>query len=368
LMPALSARDAKYPPPSEYKMDGDAECQSDSTANTWSEALQRAVNMSRRAEYREAVRKFRELLSWHPIDSNVELHAYVLSQMADAEIPLGEYHEAETVTKEALGSLTSAGKVHSGTFAITEGVLADALRAQGNYREAKRVAEHALAVGEDTFKNSQPRIGILLTTLSQILEESGELSRAEKLCGRALAIFKAGDEGDVSLGNAYQNLAVVYVKERKFKQALEAVTSALASWNRAFPANHPFTVYALNTKIAILKELRAFQEAEQIIPEALKLALILYGPDNPERMFALNNSAGVYLAEKKYVQAEALLHEAIDIGRCRFTAGHPLLNNVLRNYAYALEKLNRKDEAARIRAESQVLLAFPDRSSFYFMR
>jgi Flp pilus assembly protein TadD len=149
---------------------------------------------------------------------------------------------------------------------------------------------------------------------------------------------------------------------------LEAVTNALASWNKVFPANHPFLVHGLSTKIVILKERRAFQEAEQIIPEALKLALILYGPDHPERMFLLNNSAGVYLAEKKYAQAEALLHEAAGIGSCRLTAGHPLLNTVLQNYAYVLDKLNRKDEAARARAESQVLLAFPDRSNFYFIR
>jgi tetratricopeptide (TPR) repeat protein len=340
----------------------------DSMAETWFDMLQRAVNMSKHAQYREAINQYQALLSKLPIESNTELHAYILSQMADVEIELGQYQDAEAAAGDALRRLSSAGKAHTGTYAITEGVLADTLRAQGNYAEAKRLAEHALILAEDTLKTMPPRIGILLTTLGQILQESGELRRAEQLCRRAVSIFQEGDPSDVSLGNAYQNLAVIYVKRGKLKQAMDAVTNAIASWNKALPPHHPFEVFGLSTKIVVYQEQRAFREAEQIIPEALKLALTLFGPDHPERMILLNNCAGVYLAERKYVEAEVLLHEAADIGRHRLAAGHPLLNNVLRNHSYALEKLKRKDEAARARAESEVLLAFPKRSNFYVVR
>jgi hypothetical protein len=121
-------------------------------------------------------------------------------------------------------------------------------------------------------------------------------------------------------------------------------------------------VYGLSTKIAIYQELRTFEEAEKIIPRAIDLALIRLGPDHPDRMMLLDNCADVYIAEKKYVQAESFLHAAAEIGRHRLKAGHPLLNIVLRHYSYVLKKLNSKDEAARMRVESEVLLAFPNRS------
>ena len=334
---------------------------SDSIADSWRDLLQGAVEMSKHAQYKEAINRYQVLLSKPPIDSNPELHAYVLSQMADAEIELGQYKDAEDASAEAIRKLDSAAKAHTGTYAITEGVLADALRAQGNYSEAKRIAEHAVSVAADTLKASQRRIGILLTVLSQILQEMGELRRAEQLCRRAVMIFGEISEDDVSLGNAYQNLAVIYVKRGNLKRAQDAATNAMASWNKVLPPHHPYEVYGLSARIVIHQELREFREAEELIPEALRLALISFGPEHPERMILLNNSAGVYLAERKYAEAEALLHEAADIGRRRLPAGHPILNNVLRNYSYALERLHRTDDAARARAESQVLLAFPNR-------
>ena len=341
---------------------------SDSMAGAWSEGLQRAVNLSRHAEYGEAIKQYQELLSSRQLDSNVELHAYVSSQMADAEIELGNYREAEATTKDALRALASAGKAHTGTFAIAEGVLADTLRAEGDYAEAKRFAEHAIKLAANTLDFGPQRIGILLTTLGQILQEAGDLPEAEQLCRRAVNIFGAADQNDISLGNAYQNLAVVYAKRRKLKQALDAVSRAIACWNRSLPANHPFLAYALSTKIVIYQEMRSLLDAEQVIPEALKLARIWFGPDRPEFMVLLNNCAGVYLAEGKYSQAEAMLHEAAEIGRRRLTEGHPVLISVLRNYAYVLEKLHRQDEAARARAESEVLLAFPERLNFSVIR
>jgi hypothetical protein len=68
----------------------------------------------------------------------------------------------------------------------------------------------------------------------------------------------------------------------------------------------------------------------------------------------LNTAAAVYLADRKYEEAEALLRDAVAAGSC-LPAGDPVMIQVLRNYADALERLNRGDEAARMRAESDVI-------------
>jgi hypothetical protein len=59
-----------------------------------------------------------------------------------------------------------------------------------------------------------------------------------------------------------------------------------------------------------------------------------------------------HLGEKRYNEAGPLLRDAVDIYRHHFPAGHPALRNLLRNYAYVLDKLNRKEEASLARAES----------------
>lgn len=323
-------------------------------------AIQEAANLSRRGEYRQALQSYRQLLSTVPVMSNVEVRAYVLSRMADCDIELGEFGEAETQSREALGILASAQKTQTSTFAIAEGVRAAALRAQGNYKEAKAVAERAVVMARETMDPGQPRYAILLTTLAQVLQEMGDLRRAAELCRRSVDIFEAArDANPIDLGSAYENLAAVYAQQRKPKLALAAVNRALATWNQAAPPDYPFVVYALSTKILIYQEMKAYQQAEELIPDVLELGASRFGLDHPIRLLLLNAVAALYVAEKKYEKAEPLLREAAEVGRKRYPVGHPLLSSVLQNYSYVLAKLNRNDEALRTRAESAAVLAFP---------
>jgi hypothetical protein len=91
---------------------------------SWPDAVQETVNLSDRGEYRQGLQSYQHLLSTPPFTSNLELRAYLLSQMAGLDIELGEYPEAETRTREALNILVSTEKTHTITYAIAEEVLA----------------------------------------------------------------------------------------------------------------------------------------------------------------------------------------------------------------------------------------------------
>jgi hypothetical protein len=62
---------------------------------SWSNAIQAAVSLGRRGDFRQALQSYEQLLPMPPISSNFELRARVLIRMADTEIELGEYAEAE---------------------------------------------------------------------------------------------------------------------------------------------------------------------------------------------------------------------------------------------------------------------------------
>jgi tetratricopeptide (TPR) repeat protein len=324
----------------------------------WSDALRGAIKLGRRGEYRQAVQGFEELLSSPLLSANKELRGYVLYEIADCEIELGEYVQAETRSREALRNLSSGDQKRPGMFAMAESLLAVALRAQGNYAEAKAFAEDALVVGRKTMDQFHPRFGSLLTNLAQVFQQTGDLRRAGGLCLQAATIFeKAGKANRIDSGSAYQNLAVIYVLEGKGRQALETVNRALAVWTQVLAPNHPFLVYALGTKIVAYKKLKMFQEAEDMIPQTLELCVSRFGPDHPERVILLNNTASVYLADKKYGKAEPLLREAVELCRRKFAPGHPLLSSVLLNYSNVLRKLNRNEDASLARAQSEVVSA-----------
>ena len=169
----------------------------------WTAELKSAVTLNRQGEYRQALTKCTALLSTAPVRADAEIHAYVLSQMADATIELGAYTEAETKAREALRILVSAHRTETSTFAIAEGILASALRAQGNYGAAKQAVEQALSLGKKTLSPLAPHFGILVTTLAQILQETGDLNGAQKLFRQAVDIFeKAGASSRMDLGRA----------------------------------------------------------------------------------------------------------------------------------------------------------------------
>ena len=330
--------------------------------HAWFADLRRAVRVAEHGSFQQALDSYRDLFSTVPITTSAEVRAYVLSRIADCEIELGDYKQAEASAREALGMLASAEDTSA--FAQTEGILAQVLRGQGNYTEAKARAEHAIAVAKRTMMPSDPGGAILLVTLAQVLQETGnDLRRAGVLCREAIQIFEENGAGSrMNLASAYENLAVVYSGQGKLRQALDTLDLALRAWNEELPPKHPFLVDALAAKVVIYVKLRDFKRAEQMIPEMLEASVSRFGANNPERAILLNNAAGVYIVQKRYSEAEPLLREGVEIYRRNFSLGHPALNNLLRNYSYVLDKLNRKEEASLARAQSQVVSAFQQQS------
>jgi len=319
--------------------------------------LKQATDLQRRGEYQQAIAIYRLVLdSRNALD--VELRAYVLSQIADVNIQRGMYTEAGTASNEAITLLRQAHKDHTGLFARAERVLADALYAGGYDQQARNIATEALALGRQTLDTRSPEFALFPTSLGQILKKLGKLGQAEELCQSALQILQRTQAADkIDLATAYQNVAVIQALRGHPRKALATIDLALATWSQVPPPQHPSVVYALSTKMMVYTKLKTFKQGEELIPHVLALGESLLGHNHPERVILLNNAAELYVAEKKYGDAEPLLREAVDIAHNVLAVGHPITRSTLLNYSYVLAKLNRKDEAARVRAESDVVRA-----------
>jgi tetratricopeptide (TPR) repeat protein len=319
--------------------------------------LEQAAGLERGGEYQQAM-----AIYWLVLDSpnapNVELRALVLRQIADVNIRRGMYTEAITASNEAITLLRQAHKEHTGVFAEAERILADALCAEGYDEEARKTATEALALGRQTLDTRSPDFALFLISLGQILKELGKLGQAEELSQSALQILQRTQAADrVDLATAYQNVAVIQDLRRHPRKALATIDLALATWSQLPPPQHPSVVYALSTKIIVYAKLKTFKQGEELMAHLLALGESVFGHNHPERVILLNNAAAFYVAEKKYGDAEALLREVAYIAQHQLAAGHPITRSTLLNYSYVLAKLNRKDEAARVRAESDVVRA-----------
>ena len=207
--------------------------------------LKQATDLQRRGEYQQAIAIYRLVLdSRNALD--VELRAYVLSQIADVNIQRGMYTEAGTASNEAITLLRQAHKDHTGLFARAERVLADALYAGGYDQQARNIATEALALGRQTLDTRSPEVASFLTSLGQILKELGKLGQAEELCQSALQILQRTQAADkIDLATAYQNVAVIQALRGHPRKALATIDLALATWSQVPPPQHPSFVNAL---------------------------------------------------------------------------------------------------------------------------
>jgi tetratricopeptide (TPR) repeat protein len=330
------------------------------SANTpLSVMLERAASLRRGGEYQQAMAIYRLVLD-SPDAPNVELRALALRQIADVNIERGMYAEAVTTSREAITLLRQAHQEHTGVFATAQRILADALCAEGYDEEARKTATEALALGRQTLDTRSPAFALFLISLGQILKELGKLGHAEELSQSALQILQRTQAADkVDLATVYQNVALIQALRGHPRKALATIDLALATWSQLPPPQHPSVVYALSTKIIVYARLKAFKQGEQLMPHLLALGESVFGHNHPGRVILLNNAAAFYVAEKKYGDAEALLREASDIAQHQLAAGHPITTSTLLNHSYVLAKLNRKDEAARVKAESDVVRVDP---------
>ena len=323
--------------------------------------LEQAASLHRGGEYQQAMAIYRLVLDSRNVPG-MELRAYVLSRIADVNIERGMYAEAVTASNEAITLLRQAHKEHTGLFAIAERILADALYAAGYDQEARNTATEALALARQTIDTRSPDFAYFLTSLGQILKGLGKFGQAEELCQSALQILQRTQAADkVDLATAYQNVALLQALRGHPRKALATIDLALATWSQVPPPPHPSVVYALSTKLMVYAKLKAFRQGEELMPHLLALGESVFGHNYPERVILLNNAAAFYVTEKKYGDAEPLLREAADIAHHQLAAGHPLTRSTLLNYSYVLARLNRKDEAARVKAESDVVRASPSR-------
>lgn len=324
--------------------------------------LQSALELDRRGEYREALQKYRAFLSRPNVPLTPLLHAYVLKQVADADNGLGNYVKAEANVRQALRLLVAANEANTSTFATAEGVLADTLKGEGKYREARNVAEWAVSIGRATLSPESPSFAILLTVLAHSLEDEGERGRPLKLYRQAAGIMKnAGEDNSIELGTAYVNLAGGYLARGNAKKTLKLISQAFATWKGVLPFNNTFTVYPLSLEVLSYEKLKSYGKAEALIPEMLEMGASRLGANHPDRVVLLDIAASVYIAEKKYQKAAGILQEAVELSKRLFPVGAPVSRTVLANYSYVLEKLGRTEQASRVRAESRVILALPER-------
>ena len=107
------------------------------------------------------------------------------------------------------------------------------------------------------------------------------------------------------------NLAVLYGKRGKFKEALPMCKRALGIREKVLGPEHPDVAKQLNNLALLCQNQGKYNEVEQYYERALHIYQKKLGPDDPNVAKTLNNLASSYLKQSKFKKAEMLYKQVL---------------------------------------------------------
>lgn len=238
-------------------------------------------------------------------------YANALTNLAIALKLNGELIKAESTLAESIRIRQSTGDLGSNMLLADMSNLGGLYISTRDYDKAQAVLNKALNVRP---KGSDLASASLRTNLGLLAKARGQNDEAERLFKEAITIKRAllGDESP-EIAIDYNNLANLYVNDRKPERALELYERALRIKKARYGEEHPSTAISLNNLGTAYLEAGKLQQAEQNLVKALAIRERKLAQDDLSIADTLSNLSYVYALTSRNEEASRLKKRATDI-------------------------------------------------------
>ncbi|XP_051504120.1 kinesin light chain 1-like isoform X3 [Myxocyprinus asiaticus] len=199
----------------------------------------------------------------------------------------GRYEVAVPLCKQALEDLEKTSGHDHPDVATMLNILALVYRDQNKYKEAANLLNDALAIREKTLGRDHPAFMSCPLIRTSIPQFSAEVAAT------------------------LNNLAVLYGKRGKYKEAEPLCKRALEIREKVLGKDHPDVAKQLNNLALLCQNQGKYDEVEYYFQRALEIYQTKLGPDDPNVAKTKNNLASCYLKQGKFKQAETLYKEIL---------------------------------------------------------
>ena len=145
----------------------------------------------------------------------------------------------------------------------------------------------------------------------------------------------------------YNNLAVVYLAQGNYDEALKCYKEALVIREKYFGEENPFTAVIYNNIAGAYQAQGNYVEALNYYKKALTIYEKFFGEEHPATSMAYDNIAGVYQAQGNYAEALKFSKKAKVINETYFGEEHPTTAVTYDNIAGVYEDQGDYDEALK---------------------
>ena len=268
-----------------------------------------------------------------------------LTYLGDARRALGDYEDAESLLRRAMGILEGASDQGGVALADTISILAKLYKELGRHDETLPLLERALGIVVAAEGPDAEHVATIANNLAVILAAEGRYEEAEKYHFQSVAILEKRYGGKhPNLARSLNNIAELRTKQGRYADAEPVFVRALGILENAFgPESHDVAL-TLDHLGSLYRLQGRYDKAEALLLRSIAIEENIQGANHRDIARGLNNLASIYVAQERYDEAEPLLARSVEIMEATF-GEHPEVAQAINNLAEVNNTLGNTGDA-----------------------
>ncbi|GFH55967.1 hypothetical protein CTEN210_12443 [Chaetoceros tenuissimus] len=269
------------------------------------------------------------------------INAMVFEQLRDwvITVVMDELEKAEEDTVEALNLMNLAGCLYVG---------------QGKYELAKSFFTDCLekrtkVLGPDHLLTLKKTLDSM-NDLALVYKKQKKYKEAEELLQESLKIRRKLFDSDQDTFINMNNLSLLYCELGKFTEAEDLYLEALEKQSISLGETHPSTLTTMNNIALFYSKQGNYEKAEELFIECLEKRKTVLGMENPSTFISLNNLASHYSKRRQNEKAEPLYSECLQRKISALGPDHPSTILSAKSLSRCYKKLGKLEHARKLEA------------------
>lgn len=226
----------------------------------------------------------------------------------------GEYTEAEYTALRANQLAVKSFGDKSTKTAPTQTLLGDIYYTLGDNDKAELMITKALESQEKQFGRNHIEVAKLLSQLALIKFYKGDnRKQVERLMieSRDIMAAKLGKDNP-QYAEILQNMAVLYISEKKYETAFSSLSTAEAIWKAKTGSKNNIHLAAIYTLTGdVYYQMKNYSKSIDFFERSKKLYETYFSDKHPEYVKVLSKLSKVYYMQKNYKVSKKLIEEAL---------------------------------------------------------
>ncbi|MBI0400296.1 CHAT domain-containing tetratricopeptide repeat protein [Cyclobacterium marinum] len=226
------------------------------------------------------------------------------------------------------------------------------LYGQGRYEEAIVYAEKAVLVVKKELGENHPDYATSLNNLAMLYVRIRRYVEAERLMFMATGIRKTQfGENHPSYASSLSNLAGLFKRMGRYAKAEPLYIQVLEIRKTQLGENHPDYATSLSNLAVMYESVGQYANAVPLMVKANGIYKTQFGENHPDYATSLHNLGMLYTNMGRYANAEPLMLKAKGIYKTQMGEGHPSYATSINNLAVLYNSMGRNDEAEPLYAQ-----------------